>query len=434
MALNTADLTIANARLPDRSGLWEIVVAQAQIIDVSPAIASEALTARTIAETVAGTVAGTFLDAHGCLVIPGLVDAHFHLDKALLLDRYPAQEGNFAEAMRETLRLKQSFTIEDIQFRARQVIERAIAFGITAMRSHVEVDPIVGLTGMEALLPLRAEYAWGMTLQLAVFAQEGITPDTEKLLRQAMKMGGDVIGSAPYVDSDPEHNVQVIFDIAQDFDCDVDFHLDFLDDSEPLLVPFVIQETVKRGWQGRVCLGHMTKLAALAPGELAAIAQSLQSAGISVLALPASDLYMMSRKDTHNVRRGVAPVHQLAELGVNVGLATNNVMNLFTPFGDGDVLKICTLLAQVLQMGTIASHQLCLRMATIQAARAIGIETYGIEVGKTADLVILDARSVSEAIAAPVGRTVIKQGKVVASSRLESQLYRVAQNQVAQNQ
>ncbi|MBW4658418.1 MAG: amidohydrolase family protein [Drouetiella hepatica Uher 2000/2452] len=411
MTFNTTDLTIVNAQIPDRSGLWNIGIAQAQIIDISPAIAPEA-------------PAVEIIDAGGRLVISGLVDAHFHLDKALLLDRYPAQEGNFAEAMRETLRLKQSFTVEDIQSRARQMIERAIAFGITAMRSHVEVDPIVGLTGMEALLPLRTEYAWGMTLQLAVFAQEGMTPATEKLLRQAMAMGGDVIGSAPYVDADPERNVQIIFDIAQDFDCDVDFHLDFLDDSEPLLVPFVIQETVKRGWQGRVCLGHMTKLAALEPGELAAIAPALRAAGISVLALPASDLYMMSRQDTHNVRRGVAPVHQLAELGVNVGLATNNVMNLFTPFGDGDVLKICMLLAQVLQMGTIASHQLCLRMATTQAARAIGIETYGVEVGKTADLVILDARSVSEAIASPVGRTVIKQGKVVASSRLESQLYR----------
>ncbi|MBI4783475.1 MAG: amidohydrolase family protein [Oscillatoriophycideae cyanobacterium NC_groundwater_1537_Pr4_S-0.65um_50_18] len=407
------DLKIVNAQIPDRPGLWDIAIAQAHITDLTP-----------VSEVIASPSLTAALDAKGNLVIPGLVEPHFHLDKALLLDRHPAQEGNFAEAMRETLRLKQSFTVDDIQSRARTVIERAIAFGTTAMRSHVEVDPTVGLTGMEALLPLRAEYAWGMTLQLAVFAQEGMASGTEKLLRAAMEMGGDVIGSAPYVDPEPERNVQTIFDIAQDFNCDVDFHLDFLDDREPMLLPFVIQETVKRGWQGRVCLGHMTKLAGLTPNELAAIAPALQAAGISILALPASDLYIMSRRDTHNIRRGVAPIHQLAEFGVNVGLATNNVMNLFTPFGDGDVLKICTLLAQVLQMGTIASHQLCLRMATTQAAKAIGIETYGVAVGKTADLVILEARSVSEAIgSAPMGRTVIKQGKIVATSRLERQLF-----------
>lgn len=229
------------------------------------------------------------------------------------------------------------------------------------MRSHVEVDPAIKLTGMEALLPLRREYAWGITLQLAVFAQEGITnrPATEALLRQAMAMGGDAIGSAPYVDPEPEQNIRIIFDIAQEFNCDVDFHLDFLDDDAPLTLPFVIEETCRRGWQGRVCLGHMTKLAGLPPAELATIAPEIRDAGISILALPASDLYMMSRKDTHNVRRGVAPVHQLAQMGVNVGLAVNNVQNLFTPFGDGDVLKICTLLAQVLHMGTVASHELC---------------------------------------------------------------------------
>ncbi|HEY9642357.1 MAG TPA: amidohydrolase family protein [Coleofasciculaceae cyanobacterium] len=401
------DLKITNACLPDRSGTWDIAIDQAQIIDIAPAIPGSA---------------NTLLDAAGKLVIPGLVDPHFHLDKALLLDRSPAQVGNFAEAMQETLRLKQSFTVADIQSRARRIIEAAIGFGITAMRSHVEVDPTVGLTGMEALLPLRSEYAWGLTLQLAVFAQEGITnhASTEPLLRQAMKMGGDVIGSAPYVDPDPQRNVQIIFEIAQEFDCDVDFHLDFLDDDQPLLLPFVIQETIQRGWQGRVCLGHMTKLAALPPTALAAIAPQIQAAGISILALPASDLYIMSRKDTHNVRRGVAPIQRLSELGVNVGLATNNVQNLFTPFGDGDVLKICTLLAQVLQLGTIASHQLCLEMATTQAAQAIGIHNYGVAVGKVADLVILDAVSVSEAIgSAPVGRTVIKRGQVVAASRLE---------------
>ncbi len=126
----------------------------------------------------------------------------------------------------------------------------------------------------------------------------------------------------------------------------------------------------------------------------------------------------MSRKDSHNVRRGVAPIHTLAHLGVNVELATNNVQNLFIPFSDDDVLKICTLLAQILQMGTAPSHELCLEMAPTKAARAIGINNYGISPRKVADLVILEARSATEAMAAaPVGRTVIKQGCIVSRSQ-----------------
>lgn len=401
------DLKIQNVQLPGRSGSWDVAIADGRIVDLALGISAPAT---------------RVIDGNDRLLIPGLVDAHIHLDKALLLEQSPAREGNFAEAMRETLQLKQSFTVADIQARARQVIEQAIGHGITAMRSHVEVDLTVGLTGMTALLPLRQAYAWGMTLQLAVFAQEGITnqPGIADLLRKAMHMGGDAIGSAPYVDPDPERNVQIIFDIAEEFDCNVDFHLDFLDDDQPLLLPFVVAETVKRGWQGRVCLGHMTKLAGLSPEELETIAPSLQKAGISILALPASDLYMMARRDTHNVRRGVAPVHQLAAWGVNVGLATNNVLNLFTPFGDGDVLKICTLLAQVLQLGTPQSHALCLSMATTQAAQAIGMHSHDLQVGNPADLVLLDARSVSEAIGtAPVTRTVVKQGRIVSQRKVE---------------
>jgi cytosine/creatinine deaminase len=403
------DLKIVNARLMGEDGLWTIAIAQHKISHVVPADQDVGEADKTI-------------DAQRQLLIPGFVNAHFHLDKALILERSPAVEGTFDEALRETLRLKQGFTVTDIQARARRLIEQAIDFGTTAMRSHVEVDTIVGLTAMEALIPIREEYAWGITLQLAVFAQEGITnyPQQQSLLRQAMSLGGDVIGSAPYVDSEPERNVEIVFDIAQEFNCDVDFHLDYLDDEMPMLLPFVMEQTIKRGWQGRVCLGHMTKLAGLSPQELRAIALTLRDAGISILALPASDLYMMARRDSHNVRRGVAPVHTLANMGVNAGFAVNNVQNLFTPFGDGDMLKIGTLLAQVLQMGTSASHQLCMEMATVRAARAIGIENYGVAVGNVADLVILEAESATQAIGiAPVGRVVIKNGRIVAKSWVE---------------
>lgn len=406
MAIQTLmlDLKIENAVLSNCSEQQTIAIRDGQIAEVMPTVSSPA------AQT---------LDAKGNLVIPGLVDPHLHLDKAFLLEKAPAKVGDFQEALEETLRLKKEFTIKDIQARARRAIENAIAFGVTAMRSHIEVDPILQLTSIKALLPIQQDYAQRLTLQLAIFAQEGITnqPGTEALLRQALALGGDVIGSAPYTDPDPERNINIVFDLAEAFDCDVDFHLDFLDDDKPLLFPVVARETMRRGWQNRVCLGHMTRLAGLAPAELEDAAKLLSDAGISVLALPASDLYMMARGDTHNVRRGVAPVHTLSDFGTNCAIATNNIQNLFTPFGDGDPLKICTLLAQVLQLGTRDRQALCLEMATTRAAEAIGIRNHSIAPGSAADLVILNASSVSQAVgAAPSSRTTIKAGRVVSKS------------------
>ncbi len=415
------DLVVSGAILPYRKGQWSIWVSDGVIRHIKPDHGT-----LPDSNTSPQSTAQEIIDADGRLVIPGLVDAHFHLDKVSLLSRASSTQGGFQEALEKTLKAKQAFTVPDIQARASRHIEQVIGWGTTAMRSHVEVDPMIGLKGMEALLPLRERYAQGITLQLAAFAQEGITsyPETVTLLKQAMGMGADVVGSAPYVDSEPEKNICIIFDIAQEFDCDVDFHLDFLDDDDPLLVPFVIEETCRRGWQGRVCLGHMTKLAGLPPEALGAIATQLAEAGISVLALPASDLYMMARHDTHNARRGVAPVHRLAQAGVTVGLATNNVQNLFTPFGDGDVLKICTLMAQVLHLGTIDQHHFCLDMATMGGAAAMGLANYGLQPGCRADFVILNAQTVSEAVGAcPVERTVIKNGAIAAQSRFSRQLF-----------
>lgn len=399
-------LKIKNATLTGYDTPQTIGIENGLVTEVSSAISAPAV--QTI-------------DASGSLVIPGLVDPHLHLDKALLLSQHPAKKGTFQEALEETYRLKESFTIADIQTRAHQVLEREIIFGTTAIRSHVEVDPMLQLTSLEALLPLKREFAQRVDLQLAIFAQEGITnqPGTHQLLHQALSMGGDLIGSAPYTDSNPEKNIQIVFDLAEEFDCDVDFHLDFLDNNAPLLFPIVAREAIARGWQNRVCLGHMTRLAGLSPDELTDAAALLAEAGISILALPASDLYMMARGDTHNVRRGVAPVHKLIEMGVNCAIATNNIQNLFTPFGDGDPLKICTLLAQTLQLGTTTQHEQCLAMATTRAAHAIGITNHNIAVNHPADLVILEARTASEAIgSASPTRTTIKNGKIVSQTKL----------------
>ncbi len=169
-------LVIRSARLPDRDGLWDVAIAGGRIARIAPK---------------AEGTAPHEVRAGGRLLIPGLVDSHFHLDKALLSARTPSREGTLQEALRITGEAKRAFTVEDIAARARRALEMAIRHGTTAMRTHVEVDPIVGLKGMEAILPLQREYAWAIDLQICVFPQEGIfqAPGTDQLMRRALQMG-----------------------------------------------------------------------------------------------------------------------------------------------------------------------------------------------------------------------------------------------------
>eukprot|EP00747_Dinoflagellata_sp_TGD_P179059 gnl/TRDRNA2_/TRDRNA2_29210_c0_seq1.p1 gnl/TRDRNA2_/TRDRNA2_29210_c0~~gnl/TRDRNA2_/TRDRNA2_29210_c0_seq1.p1 ORF type:complete len:424 (-),score=90.35 gnl/TRDRNA2_/TRDRNA2_29210_c0_seq1:33-1304(-) len=365
------------------------------------------------------------IDAEFSLVLPGFVDAHVHLDKALLNSRCCAETGAFSEALTKTLEAKRGFTVEDVATRASTVLEAAISFGTTKMRSHAEVDPEVGLRAVEALLALKAEYAWAIDLQVAAFAQERIV-DGGALLREALSMGCDIVGSAPYCDSDPAQNIRLIFEIAREFDVNVDFHLDYhLGSEKPSYLQNVLEETVRNNYEHRVCLGHCTALSSLSPAALAETAERLVTAGVSVLALPASDVYMMARGDQQDRRRGVAPVDQLRHLGVAAAFATNNVQNLFTFTGDGDILKIATLTAQMLQLGSRRQHSDLLKMATTGAAEAISIRDHVLEVGRLADLVILHgAASATDAVAAPpVPRTVLKHGKLVAKTTHTVQLF-----------
>lgn len=408
------DLIVRGARLPDRPDLVDVGVAGGRIRRLAPQLAERG--AREIA-------------AAGRVVIPGLVESHFHLDKALLGARAAAGGGTVEEAIRATGAAKRGFTVEDIAARARRALELAIRHGTTAMRTHVEVDPIVGLQGMEAILPLQREYAWAIDLQICVFPQEGIfkAPGTEALMREALRRGGQAVGGVPYNDPDPGAHIRLVFDLAREFDRDVDFHLDFADEPDHLHVRPVADLAVARGWQGRVVAGHLTELGALEPAALAPIAARIRDAGISVLVLPATDLYLSGRRDLRNVRRGLAPVRRLVEAGVNVAVSTNNVQNPFTPFGDADLLRMANLLATAAHLGSPDDLRLALAMATTHAARALRLPDYGLVEGARADFVLLDCTDPAEAVAAiPERLVVVKNGAVSVENRVETIFHRLA--------
>ena len=341
------------------------------------------------------------LDAGGCLLVPGLIETHIHLDKTCILDRCRIEEGTVAEAVRETAAAKRNFTVEDVYARAKQTLQRCIAHGTMRMRTHVELDPGIGMIGFEAISELARDYAWAMDVELCVFPQEGLTnnPGTEELLIEGLRRGARTIGAVPYFDTDPRRQIDRIFAIARDFDAEIDMHLDLADTTDGMQVEYVCRKTEEFGWGGRVAVGHVTQMSLLPPERFGAIAARLASAGVAVTILPSTDLHLMGRSHDHAVPRGVVPAEPLRKAGVTCSISTNNVLNPFTPYGDGSLIRMANLYANVCQVSRPAELAGCLDMITGAAARLMRLDDYGIKVGGPADLVCLDASSPTEAIA-----------------------------------
>ena len=401
------DLLIHNVRVWDDQPLMDIGIKDGKIAAIEKGIGASAVES---------------IDAGGRAVIPGLIEPHLHLDKAMLHRRLPAMLGTLDEAIRVTGILKSKQEREDVLDRSRRVLDMAVQNGTVAIRAHPDVDLIQGLIGVETLLQLREEYKHLLDLQIVAFPQEGIlkSEGTYDLMETAMGMGADVVGGCPYNElswDDARRHIDMVFDMAQKHDANVDMHADFSDevtDQRFACASYIAQKTIDASYQGRVSLGHVTSLGALTPKELQPVMDLLYEADISIVTLPATDLYLGGRKDDKNQRRGLTPVRSLYNAGVNVAYSSNNVRNAFTPFGKADMLVIGNMLAHVIQFGTPEHQAAVLDMGTKNAARAIGIaRDYGIAVGNQADLVILDTYEVADALLDIPSRSwVIKRGKI----------------------
>jgi cytosine/creatinine deaminase len=380
------DFILRNARIAGRGNdTFDIAIKSGAIAEVAADIASDLRTE----------------DASGCLVLPGFVDSHIHLDKSCILDRCHIEQGTLQEAIREVAAAKRGFTEGDVYARASRTLEKAILQGTTAMRTHVEVDARIGLASFNAIKKLRAEYAWAIDLELCVFPQEGLIndPGTEEMLVAACERGADLIGGCPYADSDRARHIARIFALARRYDLDIDFHLDFDLDPSWTDMEEVCRQADAHRYGGRVAIGHVTKLSAMPRSEFEAWARRLADAGVAVTVLPSTDLFLTGRDHDHDIPRGVTHAHRLSAHGVTCSLATNNVLNPFTPFGDCSLVRIANLYANVAQLGDAPALCSCFDMVTKGPARLMNLEQYGVEVGSPADLVVLDCAEVAAAVA-----------------------------------
>ena len=385
----TLDLIIRNARLSStgtRNTAVDIGVRDGIIVAVEPNLSAD----------------GPVHDAGGKLVSPGLIESHFHLDKAMMIDRVPYQPNRMArDHMERTASVKHTVTAEDIYARAQATIEQCLLHGVTHMRTQVEVDPNVGLLGFEAVEQLRKDYAWAIDIQPCVFLQEGWTDvqGADQNLVHCLDRGAPVIGGGIRYDKDGPAQIRRVFELAQQYDVDVDFHLDGGYDVTELDYPQVCEITDRIRWQGRVAFGHGSKFSCMPVKEQAAVGRRLGQSGVSLAVLPATDIFNAGRHMEHSVIRGVTDANTLIENGANCTIATNNVLNAFTPYGDCSLTRIANLYANIVQRYGRKDLGVCFDMITHRAAKLMRLDDYGIAVGKAADLVVWGEELPSEVIA-----------------------------------
>src|SRR6267143_5026926 len=381
------DLIIRNARLADRRGEepLDIAVAGGKIVAIERSLAG----------------ASEIYDAGGRLACGGLIETHIHLDKSRIIDRCPPETVRQISAMRQVAALKQSITQEDVHARAERTLVECILNGTTRMRTQVEVDPAIGMRGFEGVKSLIVDYSWAIDIEICVFPQDGLTnyPGTDELLVEGLKRGARVIGGAPRYDTDHAGQIRRIFELAREYDADIDIHLDVGNTPEAMDIHFVCELTEEYRRGGRVVVGHMAKLSTMPPAQLTVLARRLADIGVAVTVLPATDLYLMGRDQDHNVRRGVADANFLVEQGVNCSLSTNNVLNPATPYGDCSLIRMANLHANVLQIAAPARLRECFAMLTERAARLLNLTDYGLVIGNPADIVVIDAAAPEQAIA-----------------------------------
>ena len=372
----------------------------------------------------AGTIAAgeaPELDAEGRLVSPPLVDPHVHLDAVLTVGepRYN-ESGTLIEGILTWAERKPSLTHEDVKNRAREAIRWEVAQGTGLIRSHVDVcDP--NLVALKALLELKDEVKDIVDLRLIAFPQDGILsyPNGRELMREAMRLGCDVIGGIPHYEwtrDDGVEEVHFIFDLAKETGAPIDLHCDETDDEQSRFLEVVAARAIRDGMQGRVVAGHTTAFGSYNDAYAFKLLQILKRAGVTIVANPLDNIVLQGRFDTYPKRRGMTRVKELDAAGVNVACGHDSIMDPWYPLGRGSMLDALSMLVHVAQMTGRAELYRAFDMVTVNPARAAEVP-WGVKEGLPANFVVFDCADEAEAISLrPAARWVVRAGRIVAET------------------
>ncbi len=402
-----ADLLLRNATLPDgRTGI-DVLVAAGRIVNVSPRINAEA--AQTI-------------DAEGQLLTPPFVDPHFHMDATLSygLPRVNSS-GTLLEGIAVWGELKPTLTQDAIVERALAYCDWAVAKGLLAIRTHVDVcDP--RLLAVEALLHVRDRVRPYLDLQLVAFPQDGVlrSAGAFEQMKRALKMGVEVVGGIPHFErtmSDGAESVRILCELAAAEGRAVDLHCDETDDPHSRHIESLAMQTLRLGLQGRATGSHLTSMHSMDNYYVSKLIPLMREAGVHAIANPLINITLQGRHDTYPKRRGMTRVPELMAAGVNVAFGHDCVMDPWYSLGSGDMLEVASMGLHVAQMTSQDGMRACFDAVTVNAAKILELDGYGIAPGMRADFVLLQARDPVEAIRLRATRLkVFRAGKVVAET------------------
>ncbi len=369
-------------------------------------------------------------EGQGNLLLPGLVNAHQHLDKTMLGEvMRPNRTQTLQEAIDITLDHKRSYTTEEIASRAIPVLEAAVRHGTTAMRAFADVGTVGGLVPVEALLQIQRRFTGLVALEVVAFPQEAIIrdPGTRELMEQAIELGADVVGGLPWyerIDRHVHEHIDFCLELAQRTDRDVHMLVDDTDDPTSRSLEYLAVRTIETGYQGRVTATHCGALAAYDDNHAARVIDIVREADVTICSNAHISLVLDGRSDRGLIRRGITRVGELLEAGVNVITAQDDVNDPYYPFGRPDQLEVAQYMAHVAHLTYPSQLETVLDMVTVNPARAMHLKDYGTAPGDRADLVLVDAPTVHEALRLiPPRRLVFYGGQLVAESRLESVLH-----------
>jgi cytosine deaminase len=401
------DLLIQNASLPDGRSAMSVAVQDGKIVEVAAGLSAPAQQT---------------LDAQGQLLSPPFVDAHFHMDATLSygLPRVN-QSGTLLEGIALWGELKPLLTTEALIARALAYCDWAVAKGLLAIRTHVDVCD-ARLLAVDALLEVRHQVAPSIDLQLVAFPQDGVlrAPGALLNLKRALDKGVDVVGGIPHFERTSEQgaaSVKLLCEIAAERGLRVDMHCDESDDPLSRHVETLAFETQRLGLHGRVTGSHLTSMHSMDNYYVSKLIALMAESQLHAVANPLINITLQGRHDTYPKRRGMTRVPELLAAGINVAFGHDCVMDPWYSLGSGDMLEVAHMGLHVAQMTSQSGMRQCFDAVTVNAARVLGLENYGLAAGCHADFVLLQARDPIEALRLRATRLkVFKRGVLLAES------------------
>ncbi len=370
------------------------------------------------------------IDAKGALVTPGFVDSHVHFDKVLSLGDV---ESKTLEAAVENFtayckNIPLGAFSADLKCRAKQIARLAVQAGTSAFRTHANIEASIGLQGIEALNELKLELKDYVDIQITSLPNFYDGPEEQAKRFELVDYACankllDYVGGAPHMHDNSRELTEKLFAIAVKHGLPLDLHVNESDHPDIENFEYIAELTMKYGYEGRVSCGHVTALNAVDDERAAKAIAKAKQADLQIITLPSCNLYLMGRTDKQPIRRGVTRIREFLEAGVNISYASDNIRDPFRPIGNADMLEEGLLTAQIAQMVTKSELEQVFAMGTVNPAKTLLLNDYGLAVGKRADLVIIEAASIADALISQANRRyVIKNGKIVAETRKTTEL------------